>query len=133
MAKRIVWAAIAAVMVSTAGGCGKGGEKARSTFEFYTSGVRLTMERLRKEIPRRENYAMQAAVKKVQDALAGLPAAVDKKAETKQAERKASAEQAFAFFEDQMHGQLLGLRYDEADMLNKLDQLSGILDKVENP
>ncbi len=110
---------------------GKEGEKARASFEFYTQGVRLTMDRLKKEIPRRENYAMQVAAKKVQDALAGLPAAVEKKAETDKAERKAAAEEAVKFFEQQMRAQLLGLRYDEAEMLAKLEALSRLLEKVE--
>ena len=136
MGRRIALAALGVALSVALIGCGKGGEKKRATFEFYTEGVRLALQRLKWESlerSERDSYGMQAAVMKVESVLYGLPLTIDRKAETKKEERKKAAEDARTFFLKEMRDTLLTLKYDNEDIRSKLEQLGTILDKVENP
>jgi len=113
----------------TVAGCGDPQER-RATLGFSCRAVRQCLDHLRTQLPRRELYPMKAATDSLARALAGLPAKVQKKAATRQAERKAAALKARALFEE-LQPVLESLKYDEAEMNARLDELAGIIDEVE--
>ena len=127
------------------GGCG-GSKESRATVEFHAQGAREAIGRLRGEVnrpktdqrqvgpDRRDNaqYRMQNATEQVSRALRGLPARIDKAAQTRKAERRSAAEKARQLFEAYRPA-LESLRYDKAQANARLDELIELLDQVEQP
>jgi hypothetical protein len=112
-------------------GCKKA-EEERSRVGFHVKGVRLAVEGVTKEIAREERdfYGMRVATDRLGRALDGLPGRVEKKAETRVAERKQSAEQAVKLFEE-LRPTLESLKFDEGEVQAKFDELNRLLDEVE--
>lgn len=133
MRKRIVLLAIGAAVTLSLTGCETDRQEERDTFEHYSRDVQHKIERIEKEIPRHETYGMQNAVKFMESIIFLLPTEIDKRAVEKAVERKAAAEEALAFFREEMKAELLSLRYDDAKMQAKLEQLKAIIEKVDNP
>lgn len=133
MTKRIVLLVVAAVAAGPLAGCGKSDEGTLEKFGDYTKSIRLAMNRLEREIPRHDNYGMQAAVIKLEDIISGIPVMIEKRGVDRQAERKAAGEEAVKYFREEMQEELLSLRYDDSEILAKLEKLRAIVDRVDNP
>ena len=133
MRKRIVLLAIGAAVALSLTGCEQARQEERETFKFFSQDVQHKIDRLEKEIPRRETYGMQNAVKRLQSIIFLLPTEIDKRGVEKAEERTAAAKEALAFFQDRMRVELLSLRYDAAEMQDKLEQLKAIIERVDNP
>lgn len=133
MRKRIVLLAIGAAVTLSLTSCEKDRPEARETFEYFTQDVQHKIERLEKEIPRHETYGMQNAVKRLQSIIFLLPTEIEKRGVEKAEERTAAAKEALTFFRKEMRVTLLSLRYDDAKMQDKLEELKAIIERVDNP
>ena len=131
-------AAAVCVLCPLLAGCGNDQER-RASVEFHLAGTRTAIDRVKMAVEHAHDESeggrgpgglMLAATEQLRRCLEGLPARIEKKASTRVEERKAAAEKARQFFE-QLRPTLLSLRFDQAEMLDKLRQLSGMLDEVQ--
>ena len=114
--------------LSTAG-C-QSGQKTRATVKFRAGGVRINLDRLKREVGRKDQFGMRAAYLGVLKALDGLPEQVAKQAKTRVEQRKASAQSALDAFR-KLVPELESLKYEKADMLAKIARIEQLLDDVE--
>ena len=111
-------------------GC-RTGEKKRSTVEFHTSGVRLQLDRVLRQVPKTNDaYSMWDATGALKSAVEGLPGRVEQQAADKKAERLAAAQQAVQRFA-QLKPVLDSMRYDQAKVIGQLEELRKLLDQVD--
>jgi len=111
-------------------GCSKSTEK-RNTVAWHTKAVRIGIENVRKQLPHPEdNYGMWTQIDKLQSALYGLPRRIEKKKPPGWQERKKTAEKAYKLWQT-MYPVLHSLKYDEAEMNKKLDELIKLMDEVD--
>jgi hypothetical protein len=124
---------IALVACSLLTGC-KGGESKRAEVGFHVQGVRLAIDRVKKEAARnpRDTYGMRIATDGLSRALEGLPERIEKKASSRVQERKAAAEEAIKLFE-KLKPTLEGLQFDQAKVEAEFAELNKLLDEVEKP
>lgn len=128
------WAFLTAIAVLAClplAGC-RNEEKQRASVEFHAKGVRLNIDYLLRQLPRKGqgDYVMKTACDQVSRSLYALPQTVREEAGTRVNERVAAAEKARAFFE-QIRPTLESRDVDDAYAKAKMDELSKMIDEVE--
>ena len=129
-------AALFLLVCALIGGC-RDPQKRRASVEFHADAVRKTMEVLRRVVRlhaagelKEPHYDIPIAIELVTGSLAGLPARVEAKAKTRVPERKAAAEKARQLFA-QLRPKLRSLKFTEADINPKLDEILALIDEIE--
>ena len=129
-------AALVLLACALLGGCSDPEER-RASVEFHADAVRKTMEVLRRVVRlqaagklKEPHYDIPIAIDLVNGSLAGLPARVEAQAKTRVAERKAAAEKARELFA-QLRPKLQSLKFEQAEINAKLDEILALIDEVE--
>jgi len=129
-------AALALVSCVLLTGCSDPKER-RTSVEFHADAVRKTMKVLRHVVRlqaagklKEPHYDVPIAIDLVNGSLAGLPARIETKAKTRVAERKAAAVQAQKLFRE-LQPKLRSLKFEEAEVNAKLDEILALIDEVE--
>jgi hypothetical protein len=129
MTRKILYWGIGAAACAGLLGCG-GGQKRRSTVEFHCKAVRTCIGLVEHQLAARQQFPMRGATDHLGRALHGLPEIIKKKASTRLEERLKTADQAIELFEH-LRPTLDELKYDQAQVKAKLDELSGMIDRIE--
>ena len=127
-------AALVLLACALLGGC-RDPQQRRASLEFHADAVRKTMEVLRRVVRlqaagKEPHYDIPIAIDLVNGSLAGLPARIEAKAKTRVAERKAAAEKARELFA-KLRPKLRSLKFKEAEINAKLDEILALIDEVE--
>jgi len=112
-------------------------KKQRATVAFHTKAVRKSIDRLRKVSStiskgnaREAGYDIRITTDLVDRALSGLPGRIERSAPDGKDRRKAAAVKAVAIFR-QLRATLESLKYDQAQVNAKLDEIDKLMDQVD--
>jgi len=129
-------AALALAFCTLLTGCTDPKER-RASVKFHAQAVRKSMEVLRRVVRlqaagqlQEPHYDIPIAIELVSGQLAGLPKRIEQKAETRVEERKAAAVKAQDLFKA-LQPKLRSLKFTDADINAKLDEVLALIDEVE--
>lgn len=118
-------------MALAAAGCNRD-EQRRNSVEFHAEAIRQGIGMVRAAMPQHEEFSMKRAVGALNASLQGVDEKIKSQAPNKMEERIAAANKARALFDADIRSQLGSLKYDDAAMQAKLDELSKLIDQVEH-